>query len=626
MNKASDLPIFLANYGPSFARTAYLLTADQNRAHDLAVAALVAVGRRWSSVRWNDPVHAALRELYGRYLGVRGAPALGGHALAALPPKARAALVARFHDGLTAEQATAVTGLWTAVLDAEAHQAYTRLRTAHPELFADGLSAAEAPPAAGAQEGPADIHAPWAAPSGWAGAAPPASDRAGAGPAGAVSAGEQPPSAEPAGGQTAGAEPAGGQAANTEPTDTEPAGGQTPGGEAVSAPAAWAAPVQARDFVPAADEPGLRAALIRVAAEMSRTGLTEPVLSSLARRRRIRLATWTAVSLGTVGAFAALVVAGLSSIADTLDRMPATALDATPDQVPEPLPATLDDPIGSAYLGWCEGGGRARNSSDPRPCEQWRLVTTSGREWRLEGARSGYDETTFATLPLAISHDGHRLAYRDLKGSYVVRDLRTGTVRTIDLRHREALPHITSSPNGRYFALDFGAADSAVLDFDTGVTRHSAGREVRILAVGDDGTRVVSDERDVENVPGHASLTTLTVQRANGPAGRYRIDPDLIAYGAALSPDGRTLALVAEGERLVTMDARTGRVTGRRTAIDDYQVLAVERWLSADEVLVRQTDDEYAVLTKVDVRSGTSESADYEIEPLDYDSPIGALE
>ncbi|MEV1166871.1 hypothetical protein [Nonomuraea sp. NPDC049784] len=540
MKKSDDLPIFLADYAPSFARTAYLLTGDADQARELAVGALAEVGRRWSSVRWSHPVHAVLRELYGRYLGVTAAPALGGHALASLPPKSRAALVSRFHDGLPAEQAATVTGLWIAVLDEEARQAHAHLRTTHPELF-------PTPP----QETPGE---------------------------------ERPQPDEPAADQES-----------------------------------WAPPSQAPGAAPAwdaADEPELRAALVRIAAEMPHTNLSGPVLRIVARRRRIRRSAWTAGTLGAVGVFAALTLIGVSAIARNIDRLPTTTADMDPQEIPEALPAKLSEPITSAYLGWCEGGGE--DPSDPEPCDQWRLTTTSGEEWRLDGAQAGYDE------PLAISQDGHRLAYKDLKGSYVVRDLPTGAVKKIDIRHQQALTHITSSPNGRYFAIDFGAADSAMLDFDTGVTQHAKGSEVRILAVGNDGTRVVSNQRDVNDLPGHASVTTLTVQKAQSRAGGYSIDPGLIEYGAALSPDGRTLALVEEGTRLITMNPRTGRVTGTRALLDDYDVIAIERWLSADDVLVRQSEEDDAFLTKVNVRTGMSESADYDLE-LDYDAPIGAL-
>ncbi|MBB5777229.1 hypothetical protein [Nonomuraea jabiensis] len=573
MKQSGDLSIFLANYSPSFARTAYLLTGDADRARELAVEALVTACRRWSTIRWGQPAVAALRELYAQFLAAAPPPAPEEHALATLPPTARAVLVARYHDALPPEQVAMVTGLWTAALEEETHQALTLLRAAHPELFTRD----ETPE-------PGDV-----------------------------------PSPEPEG--DAPSEPEGG---TQEAVDQAPwvAPEVPPGTAQEPEPTPWTVPAQGPDT----DDPGLRAVLVRIALGMPHLNLSEPVLTRIGRRRRTRVTLWATVSAGAVGAFAALVVIAVSNLAGNLEKATGdsgTALTPS-DEVPMAMPDKLGDPIRYAYTDYCEGA--SSNSSDPRPCGQWRLTTLSGKEWRLPAARAGYDEETLIALPLAISQDGHRLAYRHRDGSYVVHDLPTGVVKKIDIEHEETPPHITSSPNGRYFALDFGAADGAMLDFETGATRHVRGTKIKILAVGNDGTRVVSDEVDVNDVPGHASVATLTLQGARGRAGGYRVDPGLLEYGAALSPDGRTLALVSADERLVTMNARTGRVFGSRTALDDYGVIAVERWLSADEVLVRQPDedDEDAYLTRVDVRSG--KSADYGGEEwIGYDSPLGAL-
>ncbi|PZG08230.1 hypothetical protein [Nonomuraea aridisoli] len=107
----------------------------------------------------------------------------------------------------------------------------------------------------------------------------------------------------------------------------------------------------------------------------------------------------------------------------------------------------------------------------------------------------------------------------------------------------------------------------------------------------------------------------------SGLVGDYRIDAALTEYGGALSPDGRTLALVTADLKLVTLDARTGRVGKRRTDVGDYEVIRVERWIGRDEVLVRRWDDDYVLLTKVHVRTGATEELDAELgESLGYDS------
>ncbi|MFI7127527.1 hypothetical protein ACIBQ1_17650 [Nonomuraea sp. NPDC050153] len=606
MNKSADLSTFLANYSTSFARTAYLLTGDADRARELAVEALVAAGRSWSSIRHGRPAVAVLRELYARFLAAAPPPSPEGHVLAALTPTARAVLVARYHDRLPPEQVAMVTGLWTAALDEEVRQARTHLRTAHPELFTHPEPLATTP-------SPEPPDPPYPEPATASSPEPAAAPSPEPGEATSLEPGdaqeeEKKAAAEPA------APGDGQEVAWAAPGDTQAGAESTP----------WAAPAQSSDT----DEPELRAALVRLAAEMPHTNLSEPVLTRIGRRRRGRVAIWATTSAGLVGAFAALVVIAASTLAGNLERAAgdlSTDLPS-PDDVPTAMPDKLSDPIRYAHTSYCEGD--STDSNDPQPCGQWRLTTTSGKEWRLEAARAGYDEETLVALPLAISQDGHRLAYRHRDGSYVVHDLPTGVVKKIDIEHEKTLPHITSSPDGRYFALDFGAAEGALLDFDTGRTRHVKGTKIKILAVGNDGTRVVSDEVDVNDVPGHASVTTLTVQAAKRRASRgYRVDPGLIGHGAALSPDGRTLALVSADERLVTMNARTGRVFGPRTALSDYGVIAVERWLSAGEVLVRQPDedDEDAYLTRVDVRSGKSVDHGDE-EEIGYDYPIGALE
>ncbi|PZG15122.1 hypothetical protein, partial [Nonomuraea aridisoli] len=78
-----------------------------------------------------------LRELYRRYLSAGAPPpqAPEAYALGPLPPKARAALVSRFHDGLPPQQAAFVTGLRSALLEQEARQARDHLYATHRSLF-----------------------------------------------------------------------------------------------------------------------------------------------------------------------------------------------------------------------------------------------------------------------------------------------------------------------------------------------------------------------------------------------------------------------------------------------------------------------------------------------------------
>jgi hypothetical protein len=614
VSESTDLPVFLANYGQSFAQTAYLLTGDADRGRELAVGALVTAGRRWSTVRWNQPVQAVLRELYKSFLSGSGA-APEAYALSSLPPAVRAVVVARFHDGLPTPHAAAITGLPAATLDEEARQAAAYLRATHPGLFTtppettskppedERPSPADAPPRDEQDQKSAAQHpsTPWAAP--WT-------------PPGSTPEALVPSAPEATAGSAPGAEAGAAQGA---------AAGSTP----------WTVPARPWDAAADDDDPNLRAALIRLAAaEMPHIHLSEQVLRRIGRRRRIRVATWATISVGTVGAFVALIVAAATAVVDSVDRTladPGTLTRGTVPlemDLPDELPAKFSTPVKYAHAGYCPD--TANSPTDPQPCGQWRLTTTAGTEWRLPGAGAGHDGISGVELPLAVSQDGRRLAYRDNQGSYVVRDLPTGAVKRIDMDDQQITPSFTSSPNGRYWAVAFeDVTTTALLDFDTGVTRYTTGTGIDVLAVRNDGSPVISQQEDVDDVPGHDSVTTIELRGARVYAGGYRVDPDLVSYGGALSPDGTTLALVSKGAKLVTMDVRTGRITGPRTALEDYEVIKVERWLGPDKVLVRQWDDEEdeMFLTQVDVRLSTATEYLHEATGwLDYDSPLGALE
>ncbi|WP_344481864.1 hypothetical protein [Nonomuraea monospora] len=626
MSKSNDLSIFLGDYGPSFVRTAYLLTGDQDRARSLAIDSLVKVCRRWTAVRANGPALVVLSELYRRFLAA-DVPPPATYPLGVLPPRTRAAFVARHHDALHPQQVATMTGVWTGDLDRELHQAHAHLQATHPELFPAAPqppSEAAAPPEEHEVAPSGEHHPGWATPfeeRDPGQAAPPEEQR----PEWVA------PFEERAPGQAA---PSGEHHPEwAAPFEERDPGQAAPSGEHRPE---WAAPSPQHAEPHARDGAGPRGGLVALVTALpaTHTDVAGAVLARITRGRRIRVATWTTVSVGTLSAFVALVVAGVNSMATTFEQaMTSPTSSYTPPSVEEEeaelpglLPAKLDDPIQYAWQGYCRSEGE-NNANDPRPCAQWRLQTTSGNEWRLGGARAGYDEDSGVTMPLAISQDGRRLAYRQLTGQYAVRDLPTGVVKLIDVRDAQVAPHLTVSPNGRFFSVDFGLSDGATLDFDTGVTHYEYGQEVHILGVTDDGTRAVAQQRNVSDVPGHASLTTFHLNGLTALEGGYRIDPGLIDLGGAVSPDGRTLALITADSELVTMDGRTGRMGGPRTDLSDYDLIAVERWVREDEVLVRSwDDDDYVALTKVNVKSGdiTEVTGDW-VEWLDYGSPLGAV-
>ncbi|MFI6320620.1 hypothetical protein ACIBG8_24000 [Nonomuraea sp. NPDC050556] len=342
--------------------------------------------------------------------------------------------------------------------------------------------------------------------------------------------------------------------------------------------------------------------LARLAAEPPPVELGEEVYAPVRRRRRIRVALAAAGATVLATAVVGAVTFGAVLVADQSSELKAVfPIDETEEDVPEALPAALTDPVAYAYTGYCVADGGE--------CAQWRLVTTSGEEWRVADARHD-------TLGIMhVSQDGTRIAYLSTKDVYEVRDLPTGVTKKIGVRIDGTDPHFVSSPNGRFFGVTFGDADGegGVLDFARSVSTFEL--DAKVVAIRNDGRQVTSERRNVDDVPGHAAITSFSL--ADGPA--YRIDPALVEYGAALAPDGHTLALITDDHRLVRMDARNGRIARTRPVLDadTDEVDSIERWLGANELLVRMWDDENAVLAVVNVTTGQSRPY-----PLDGDDEI----
>jgi hypothetical protein len=237
---------------------------------------------------------------------------------------------------------------------------------------------------------------------------------------------------------------------------------------------------------------------------------------------------------------------------------------------------------------------------------------------------------------VAISRDGNRVAYfSDASSDFVVFDLldttakRTGMVPLIEEVSRGA-SHLVISPRGRWMAADFGPAAEAIAPRVQSLTDYRVStlpRRMRVLAVGDDGTVTGTATWDTDAAPGRISTTVLLRVRPDGRTlSRVPIDAALFEAGAAVSPDGRTVAVAAERAHpreddhglLATLDTATGRVLTRREAAlpEDAHVVAVRGWASAREVIVeaeRPGDDEYEEeysLHAVDVRTGAARPID----------------
>ena len=140
---------------PRLGRTARLLTADRHLAEDLVQSTLLAVYLRWHRVAVMDAPHAyAQRVLYTTFCSWRGRrwsaerptavlpepPAPDGDpaereghgaveaALARLPRRQRAVVVARFYDDLSVEQTADLLGCTTGTVKTHTSRALAALR------------------------------------------------------------------------------------------------------------------------------------------------------------------------------------------------------------------------------------------------------------------------------------------------------------------------------------------------------------------------------------------------------------------------------------------------------------------------------------------------------------------
>ncbi|MEU8274245.1 hypothetical protein ACFYOK_06095 [Microbispora bryophytorum] len=355
--------------------------------------------------------------------------------------------------------------------------------------------------------------------------------------------------------------------------------------------------------------------------------------------RRRSLVTGMSVTL------AALVVVPLAFVAAGVAERAsrdAGASSGSPDAsapIPGPPPSSLPAPVRFAYRESCAWDQDTEEPADDG-CAEWRLVMTTGEQWRMVDVYPGIGDDE--QPPVAISEDGDRVAYfSEASSDFVVFDRldttvrRTGMVSLID-EASQAATHLVISPGGRWMAADFGQAAETISPRVQNLTDYRVStlpRRMRVLAVGDDGTVTGTATWDTDAAPGRISTTELLRMRPNGRTlSRVPIDPALIEAGAAVSPNGRALAVAAERAHpreddhglVATLDTATGRVLTRHEAAlpGDAHVVAVRGWASAREVIVeaeRPGDDEYEVeysLHAVDVRTGAS-------KPIDMDEAGG---
>ncbi|XVQ87350.1 hypothetical protein ACQP2K_08025 [Microbispora siamensis] len=678
-----DLPgfdAFAADQAQPLARTALALTGDPEAARTLVVTALTAVAARWSTVRWSFPTHAAREALYAAYLKrprARGAARGDGHltpgtdaaalaeALTGLTPRRRALVVACFHDGNTTWQAAGLCRMDARTANTETVLAVAELRNRLPASF---VAATPAESAAGTvpDETPSGSGADGSAPASEGSVpegTPPETDRRRAVPddddadtGGATRGAAAGPSPAPWASPSEAAHPSRTSWASpsqasgfsstswTSPWQTGLAAAPAatpaspPASPPVSPPASprggtgpddrgdgpWEAALRRELAVLSAGMPALDP--VPLAAEAARTGRRRGT-------RRRALVTSMSVTL------AALVVVPLAfGAAALLGRSGRSADGASPGVLDESaaaptLPPSLPAPVRFAYRGFCTADDWdvfADEFAD-NGCAQWRVVTTTGEQWRMADVSPTLSDGWQPLL--AISRDGGRLAYFSAASSdFVLIDRRDTTTRRTDMvpLTEEVSPedtHLVISPSGRWMAADFGQAAEALHPRVQNLTNYrvrALPRRMRVLAVSDDGTVTGTATWDT-NAPGRLTTTVLLRVRPDGRTlSRTSIDSALFRAGAAVSPDGRAIAVAAERAHpaeddhglLVTLDSATGRVLARHEAAlpEDAHVIAVRGWASEHEVVVeaeRIGDDEdedeaeYSVHA-VDVRTGAA--------------------
>ncbi|MFI6316577.1 hypothetical protein ACIBG8_03610 [Nonomuraea sp. NPDC050556] len=295
--------------------------------------------------------------------------------------------------------------------------------------------------------------------------------------------------------------------------------------------------------------------LAALAAAQPPVDVADEVLRAVRGNRRRRIALTVGASALSAGVLAAAVAVEVVMVAGRTWPTPAA------------MPATLSEPVAYAYRSLCE-------KETDIPCLQWRLITVSGKEWRVPDAAYG-DESTFH-----ITLDGTRVAYVDTGGRAVARDLTTGVRRPVGSGLAGEGAFFVSSRNGRYIGLNSTTESRFMLDLTTGVSTPLLSDE--LIAIDDQGTRF---ETATEG-----GTTTLTAEdvaeetRSSAP-----LAPGQLDSGAVLAPDGHTLAVVSKDRTLITIDATTGKPTGNPIDLNPAtgEKAYADRWLNGEEVLVR---------------------------------------
>ncbi|GGO82449.1 hypothetical protein [Nonomuraea cavernae] len=257
-----------------------------------------------------------------------------------------------------------------------------------------------------------------------------------------------------------------------------------------------------------------------------------------------------------------------------------------------PVPA----PIRYAYAPSCQDGDA---------CRHWILVSARGERWWLPGAG---DEVS-----LGLSADGLRVAYRsDAAGGFVVRDLKTGTTRSLTVKPEASIGEFIGvrppllSPDGRHLLVQNDHLDKndevvlerpLIVDTERGTVTRLPGGET-VIGWTAAGLALVR-ERSTDSLPGHVSTASFVIRSPGGKAVRRTVVPGNQSR-AWFSPSGRTLAslarevtpddLVTTGVVLVgtSKGHPTRTVTPRQPA--GRRIAEILRWEDENTLVVRTAD------------------------------------
>jgi ribosomal protein S4E len=244
------------------------------------------------------------------------------------------------------------------------------------------------------------------------------------------------------------------------------------------------------------------------------------------------------------------------------------AAQAMPPQAAQAMPHHEHDGIRYASVKGCKVKGGSQ-----RPCGQWRLVMHSGSKTTLPDAetiahKANGKSSKDQVAPIAVSGDGHRIAYFTKAGRLAVRTLGGG----VKVFAKDALPHVAQydmtfnlSDDGGRLAVVFATdkpTKTRIFDTETGTLLGTTPGGQTMLGFSADGGELLTD------VSADESVTDLIAYSESGEQLSRVTPPQIVSSNSpqALSGDGRTIANVVMGKKpqLVLYDLQTEEVTAKR--------------------------------------------------------------